>query len=82
MGIRKKTTETIKRVWLKDGAIFVLTSEDKTLSQPLDKFPILYKATDEQRERYTICKWGDSLRWEEIDEDIHIASFFGEGYED
>lgn len=77
-----RTTETIKKVWFEDRAIFIQTSEDKTLSQPLDKFPILCKATDEQRERYTICKRGDALRWAEIDEDIHIASFFGEGYED
>ncbi|MBQ4189888.1 MAG: DUF2442 domain-containing protein, partial [Bacteroidales bacterium] len=30
----------------------------------------------EQRAQYEIGLEGDDLRWEEIDEDIHISSFF------
>lgn len=49
---------------------------DKTCSRPLEVFPILKDASADQREAYEISEWGDSLRRPEIDEDIHISSFF------
>ena len=33
-------------------------------------------ATDEQRAKYEIGLDGDDIHWDEIDEDIHISSFF------
>ena len=39
-------------------------------------FPLLMEATEAQREEYKINKYGDAIRWETIDEDIHIDSFF------
>lgn len=68
--------ESITKVWFENGRIYILTNEDRTLSQPLELFPILKDATSAQREAYTISKWGDALRWKEIDEDIHISSFY------
>ena len=38
--------------------------------------PILTEATDEQREAWKINKFGDAIRWEGIDEDIHLSSFY------
>lgn len=38
-------------------------------------FPRLFNATPFQRSRYEIGLEGDDLRWEDIDEDIHISSF-------
>lgn len=68
--------EMIKRAWFENGRIYISTTSNRTLSQPLELFPILKDATTAQREAYTISKWGDALRWAEIDEDIHISSFF------
>ena len=34
------------------------------------------EATTEQRAKYKIGLNGDNLRWDNIDEDIHISSFF------
>lgn len=68
--------ERIIRVWFESGRIYISTTNNRTLSQPLELFPILKDATTAQREAYTISKWGDALRWAEIDEDIHISSFF------
>ena len=42
--------------------------------RPIDAFPLLRNASDEQRRAYTIGKFGDDVRWEEIDEDIHVSS--------
>jgi len=36
----------------------------------------LLEATPEQRQRFVIGLDGEDIRWEEIDEDIHISSFY------
>ena len=66
---------TILKVWFKDGRIFIQTDGGKTLSRPLEAFPVLLDATPEQRSRYEIGLYGDDIRWEELDEDIHLTSF-------
>lgn len=68
--------EMITRAWFENGRIYISTTNNRTLSQPLELFPILKDATTAQREAYIISKWGDALRWAEVDEDIHISSFF------
>lgn len=70
--------EKIIKVWFKEGQIFILTTRDKTLSLPLELFPILKEASNVQLESYTIGKLGDALRWKELDVDIHISSFYEE----
>ena len=70
--------ERISKVWFENERIFILTAEDKTLSQPLELFPILKEASPSQRDAYTISKWEDAIRWKDIDEDIHISSFYEE----
>lgn len=66
---------TIVKLWFDDGRIYIQTSKGKTYSRPLEAFPLLLEATTEQREQYSIGSDGDDIRWEEIDEDIHISSF-------
>lgn len=68
--------ESITKVWFENGRIYILTNDDRTLSQPLELFPILKDATSAQREAFTVNKWGDAIRWAGIDEDVHISSFF------
>lgn len=68
--------EMIKKVWFENGRIYIFTTKDRELSQPLELFPILKDATSSQREAFTVNKWGDAIRWAGIDEDIHISSFF------
>ena len=61
----------ITKVWFEGGRIYIATNDGKTYSRPLEYFPILKEATDDQREAWKINKFGDAIRWEEIDEDIH-----------
>ncbi len=68
--------EKIIQVWFEDGRIFIKTDKENTYSRPLEAFPLLLEATPEQRAQYEIGLEGDDLRWDEIDEDIHISSFF------
>lgn len=67
--------ERIIKVWCDTHRIYIETSEGQTLNRPLESFPRLMEATPEERSRVTIGKFGDDLRWEDIDEDIHISSF-------
>ncbi len=68
--------ERIKELWFERGRIYILTDAGKQYSQPLEAFPELFYATNAQRENYYVWDDGKSIRWEGIDEDIHISNFF------
>lgn len=69
-------TETIKRVWFENERIYMLSSNDSVYSRPLEAFPVLKEASDEERNAFIITHHGTALRWKALDEDIHISSFF------
>lgn len=66
----------IDKLWFDSNRIWIKTDEGQTYSRPLEAFPTLLDATQEQRQAYRIGRFGDDVRWECIDEDIHISSFF------
>lgn len=68
--------ETIKEIWFAGERIYMQTSAGDTYSRPLEAFPRLKEASDDQRKDFHIGKFLDDVRWEELDEDIHISSFF------
>ena len=68
--------ETIKNIWFNNERIYMQTSTGKEYSRPLEAFPRLKDAGDGQRSNFRIGKFLDDVRWEELDEDIHISSFF------
>jgi len=70
--------ERIKKIWFAENRVFMKTDEDKIFSRPLEAFPLLKNASEAERENYKIGKFADDVRWEAIDEDIHISSFFDE----
>ena len=74
--MKSKVMETIVKLWFDEGRIYIKTSKGNTFSRPLEAFPLLRDATPEQRDQYAIGVTGDDIRWEEIDEDIHISSFY------
>ena len=64
----------IKTIEFVDGMILTTTMDGQVYSRPIAAFPLLRNASDEQRRAYTIGKFGDDVRWEAIDEDIHVSS--------
>ncbi len=66
----------ITKVWFEGRRICIATDDGKTYGRPLEYFPILKEASDEQRGAWKINRFGDAIRWEEIDEDIHLSSFY------
>ena len=68
--------EIIVKLWFAGGRIYILTDHGNTYSRPLEAFPLLMEATPEQRSQFEIGLEGDDVRWDNLDEDIHISSFF------
>ncbi len=68
--------ETIKNVWFENERIYMLSNDDRVYSRPLEAFPVLKDATDNERNGYTLEMRGTAVRWIGLDEDIHISSFY------
>ena len=68
--------ERIQTIWIENGRIYMRSTLNNEYSRPLEVFPILKDATEEQRSKYRIRFNGEAIRWDEIDEDIHISSFY------
>ena len=66
--------EKIVKISFCGNDICVVTDSGKEYRKALEFFPTLKEATPAQRECYQINKFGDAVRWAEIDEDIHISS--------
>jgi len=68
--------EKIKDIWFDNGRIYMRSDLGNTYNRPLEAFPILMEATDEERNAFSIEMHGQALRWKSLDEDIHISSFY------
>ncbi len=66
----------IEKVWFNDERIYLLTDSGETLSRPLEAFPVFKEASEAERNDFKIGRFGDDLRWENLDVDIHISSFY------
>lgn len=66
----------IEKVWFDTNRIYLLTDGGETLSRPLEAFPVLKDASESDRLDFKIGRFGDDIRWEKLDEDVHISSFY------
>ena len=55
-------------------SIHVVLADGREISVPLEWFPRLRDATDEQRREYRLVGGGIGIHWEPIDEDISVES--------
>lgn len=63
------------KVWFSDDEIFVELDNGKKSSLPIKLFPLLYKASKEEREKFEVIG-GYALYWPSIGEDLSVAGFF------
>ena len=70
------TMEKIKNLWFDNNRIFIRTDKGRMYSRPLEAYPELMEASVEDRNDYAIGEEGDDIRWETLDVDLHISSFF------
>lgn len=68
--------EKIKNIWFDSNRIFMRSTEGRVLSRPLEAYPELEEASLEQRNDFTIDDDGQAIRWETLDADMHISSFY------
>ena len=68
--------ERIKNLWFDNNRIYMRTTDGQIMSRPLEAYPELEEASSEQRNDYTITDDGMAIRWESIDADMHITSFY------
>lgn len=66
----------IEKVWFDTNRIYLLTDGGETLSRPLEAFPVLKDASESDRLDFKIGRFGDDIRWEKLDEDVHVSSFY------
>jgi hypothetical protein len=67
------TTALAKSVDFDEDMMHVLLTDGRRVSVPLAWFPLLLKASPEQRTKYEIGGGGASLHWSELDEDLSVA---------
>jgi hypothetical protein len=67
------TTALAKSVSFDDDMMHVLLTDGRSISVPVAWFPLLLKASPEQRTKYEIGGGGVSLHWSDLDEDLSVA---------
>lgn len=68
--------EKIKSLWFDEDRIYIRTTENRVLSRPLEAYIELQEASAEERNSFVIDSDGVSIRWEALDADMHISSFY------
>ena len=67
------TTALAKSVHFDEDMMHVLLTDGRRISVPITWFPLLLKASPEQRTKWEIGGGGSSLHWSELDEDLSVA---------
>ena len=62
-----------------DDALAVVLADGREVSVPLEWFPRLRGATDDQRRRWRLIGGGIGIHWPDVDEDISVASLLAIG---
>ena len=57
-----------------EHALVVRLSDGREISAPLEWFPRLRDASPDQRSKWRLIGRGIGIHWQEIDEDISVAS--------
>ena len=74
--LRNKTAQATS-VYFDTERIHVSLSDGREISAPIEWFPRLLQATDEQRQQWKLIGRGVGIHWEAIDEDISVAGLLG-----
>ncbi len=77
MSILHSKTASATGVYFDDKLIHVRLSDGREISAPLEWFPRLHNATNQQRQQWELIGRGVGIHWEEIDEDISVAGLLG-----
>jgi Protein of unknown function (DUF2442) len=68
--INKSTNAT--EVWFKNLQMIVRLDDGREIAIPIDWFPRLRDASEQQRNNWRLVGGGEGIHWEDIDEDILV----------
>jgi hypothetical protein len=66
----------IVKVWFDKEYLYIQLNTGHIIGNPLNWYSRLLNATEEKRLSFEIGPFGESIHWEEIDEDLSLESFF------
>jgi hypothetical protein len=69
----KKTEAMASDVWFDSHLMHVRLLDGREINVPIEWFPKLRSATEEQRKKWRLIGKGVGIHWEDLDEDISIA---------
>ena len=61
-------------IYFKDNLLCVVLADGREVSIPLEWFPRLRDATENQRKNWRLIGGGIGIHWEDVDEDISVES--------
>ncbi|HHT9119397.1 MAG TPA: DUF2442 domain-containing protein [Candidatus Hypogeohydataceae bacterium YC41] len=61
-------------VWFNSEMMRIRLLDGREISVPLEWFPKLRDATDEQRKKWRLIGRGVGIHWEDLDEDISVPA--------
>ena len=61
-------------VWFSSNMMHIRLLDVREISVPLEWFPKLRDATEEQKKNWRFIGKGIGIHWEELDEDISVAA--------
>jgi len=64
---------TAINVWFDEDRLCVALADGRTISAPLEWFPRLRDATDEQKANWRLIGNGVGIHWPDLDEDLSVA---------
>ncbi len=70
--ISKSTNAT--DVWFSDLKMYIRLEDGRELAIPIEWFPSLRDATDDQRSNWRLIGSGEGIHWYDIDEDILVEN--------
>jgi hypothetical protein len=68
-----KTLEAMaSTIWFNGNMMYIRLLDGREIGVPLEWFPRLRDATNEQRGKWRLIGRGIGIRWDELDEDISL----------
>ncbi len=65
------------KVWFKANMMYIRLLDGRETGVPLEWFPKLRDATDQQRNKWRLIGRGVGIHWEDLDEDISVEALLG-----
>lgn len=65
---------TAEKIWFDEDKIYLKTKDGQVNFMPLSWFPRLEKASQEERQKFTLSSFG--IHWQNLDEDLSFEGFF------